>query len=145
MILVLLLNYFFIILAAMINKFTKALLIDDDNINNYLSKEVISGTNLVDEVIVFTNGHQGLQYFKDSSLSTQDKILILLDLNMPVMDGLEFLNQFGLIKHPYKFLIVILTSLDNQSDKERIKKYNIEHFIAKPITEEKLLRILSPI
>lgn len=137
------LNYFFIILAEMIPRFTKALLIDDDQINNYLSEEIIAATKIAEEVVVLTDGQQGLQYVKAPGLSAADKILILLDLNMPIMDGFEFLDEFQLLEHPYEFLIVILTSSDNQRDKDSIEKYNIKHFISKPITEEKLLMVFS--
>lgn len=127
-------------------KFDKVLLVDDDSINNFLSEEIISGANITEEVVLLTDGQQALSYL--NSLKTNEsepiqKLLILLDLNMPVMDGFEFLEEFKPEELKADFQIVILTSSDNQRDIEKIKAYDIKNFISKPITEEKLLEILK--
>lgn len=127
-------------------KFDKVLLVDDDNINNFLSEEIIAGANITDEVVLLTDGQQALNYLKNLKLKEnqdQPKLLILLDLNMPVMDGFEFLEEFNPTELKADFEVIILTSSDNQRDIEKIKSYNIRNFISKPITEEKLLEVLS--
>ncbi len=129
----------------MSGKFDKVLLVDDDSINNFLSEEIISGANITEEVVLLTDGQQALNYLnslKDEKEPRQ-KLLILLDLNMPVMDGFEFLEEFNPDEIEADFQIVILTSSDNQRDIEKIKAYDIKNFISKPITEEKLLEILG--
>ena len=127
-------------------KFDKVLLVDDDSINNFLSEEIISGADITEEVVLLTDGQQALSYLNSLKISESEppqKLLILLDLNMPVMDGFEFLEEFKPEELKADFQIVILTSSDNQRDIEKIKAYDIKNFISKPITEEKLLEILK--
>ncbi len=123
--------------------FTKALLIDDDSINNFLSREIIESENIALEIIELTNGQVALQYFNTFEPASNEKLLILLDLNMPIMDGFSFLKQFYRLSPSYDFQMVILTSSDNQRDKNRLEPYPIKHFIAKPITAEKLLTVVN--
>lgn len=126
-------------------KFDKVLLIDDDKINNYLVQEVISSINIAAEIIVLTDGEKALNYLSDYTATNNEReeVLILLDLNMPVMDGFEFLEEFEAMKIPADFMIVVLTSSDNQRDKDNIKRHHISQYISKPITEEKLLQLLA--
>jgi CheY-like chemotaxis protein len=127
-------------------KFDKVLLVDDDNINNFLSEEIIAGANITNEVILLTDGQQAINYLNSLGFEEghhSQKLLILLDLNMPVMDGFEFLEEFDPEKLKAEFVIIILTSSDNQRDIDKIKTYNIQNFISKPITEEKLLEVLK--
>ncbi len=130
----------------MSEKFDKVLLVDDDSINNFLSEEIISGANITKEVVLLTDGQQALNYLnqlEQNAGETRQKLLILLDLNMPVMDGFEFLEELSPGEIKADFQIIILTSSDNQRDIEKIKAYDIKSFISKPITEEKLLEILG--
>ena len=118
-------------------KFSKVLLVDDDKINNFLTGEIISSLNIAEEVIILTDGQQTLDYLIDldkSEFSEAENALILLDLNMPVMDGFEFLEEFGKKHLKGKYEIVVLTSSDNQRDKEKIEKLKVEKLISKPIT-----------
>lgn len=123
--------------------FTKAFLIDDDSINNFLSKEIIESENIASEIIELTNGQEAIHYFQTFEPSSDEKLLILLDLNMPVMDGFSFLKRFYRLSPSYDFQMVILTSSDNQRDKNKLEPFHIKHFIDKPITTEKLLAIIE--
>lgn len=123
--------------------FTKAFLIDDDSINNFLSKEIIESENIASEIIELTNGQEAMHYFQTFEPSSDEKLLILLDLNMPVMDGFSFLKRFYRLSPSYDFQMVILTSSDNQRDKNKLEPFYIKHFIDKPITTEKLLAIIE--
>lgn len=125
-------------------KFDKVLLVDDDNINNFLSEEIIAGANITNEVVLLTDGQQAINYLNALEEGQESqKLLILLDLNMPVMDGFEFLEEFNPQNLKAELEIIILTSSDNQRDIDKIKTYNVRNFISKPITEEKLLEVLK--
>lgn len=123
--------------------FTKVFLIDDDAINNFLSKEIIESENIALEIIELKNGQEAISYFKTFESSSNEKLLILLDLNMPIMDGFSFLKEYYKLAPNFDFQMVILTSSDNERDKNKLEPYKIEHFIAKPITIEKLLAVLK--
>jgi len=127
-------------------KFNKVLLVDDDSINNYLSQEIISEAKIAEEVVLLTDGQQALDYLEELNANAPDpsiNLLILLDLNMPVMDGFEFMEALNSLEIRLDYVIVILTSSDNQRDLEKIKAYKIHDFISKPITEEKLLSVFK--
>ena len=72
---------------------------------------------------------------------------MFLDINMPEMDGFEFLKKFQQIDNPRKAFvkIYILTSSDSSIDKEESKKYPIAGYIVKPLTVEKLENIVQGI
>ena len=90
---------------------------------------------------------------RKNSLETLEKIilaegtlpqLILLDLNMPIMDGWEFLDEFIKIPCKQKITIYIITSSIDRADVEKAKTYsNVSNYILKPVTIEGLKEILE--
>jgi CheY-like chemotaxis protein len=131
------------------NKINCTLLIDDDNIANYLSKSLIKKLNICTYIEVVTNGNQALSYIVDNCMGEGKNIcpqLILLDINMPGMDGFEFLNAYQELsfENKEKVIIVMLTTSTSQRDIDKLEKYtNVVNFISKPLTEEKLKQIIN--
>jgi len=129
------------------NRIKRACIIDDDSIFVYGIKRIMNEIDLCDEVIVYTNGNSALNEL--GSLVQQGKKLpdvILLDLNMPVMDGWVFLDDFVKIpNHDQDHLsLYILSSSINPSDIEKAKTYPIvNNFISKPVTIPDLRHILK--
>ena len=80
-----------------------ACIIDDDKIYVNLVKKIIEIKKLSENLLVYKNGKEALDYFKDTmeGATDEEKLpdIIFLDLNMPVMDGWEFLNEFIKIKN----------------------------------------------
>ena len=122
----------------------KLLCIDDDKLTLMFTKKFLSKGVFAKEVITLTNGKEALEYYNnliDSDLNNNSTApqLILLDLNMPVMDGWEFLDIFNTRIYPIyiQTKIVILTSSTNSLDKEKAKQYPfIIGYILKPISTE---------
>lgn len=107
------------------------LLIDDDDIFNYLSKKILFKSDLANNIIDFTNAKSALEFIK----TTDSKIdIILLDINMPIMDGYGFLDNF--IKLDNKNISVyMLTSSIDDADMIRSLKYNcVKGFFSKPLS-----------
>ena len=129
------------------NRIKRACIIDDDSIFVYGIKRIMNEIDFCDEIIVYTNGESALNEL--GSLVQQGKKLpdlILLDLNMPVMDGWVFLDDFVKIpNHNQDHLsLYILSSSINPSDIEKAKKYPIVNkFISKPVTISDLKQILK--
>ncbi|HXH19888.1 MAG TPA: response regulator [Chitinophagales bacterium] len=126
------------------NKLDCVLLVDDDEICNFLNENVI---RLMDGNLKVQNALNS-QTAMDFVLArkSDSPLLILLDLNMPVMDGFEFLDEF--IHLPEKkrnnIVIVILTSSDYEKDRERARKYNVvSGYVIKPLTHEKMVSIVE--
>lgn len=127
-------------------KFNCILLVDDDFTSNFLSKMVIEGTHVADHIHIAQNGQEALQFVNDhcfNSKTAEDNDcpdLILLDINMPVMDGFGFLEEFTKLQRVRNrnISVVMLTSSDNQKDMQRAEQYKVTGYLDKPLTEEKI-------
>jgi CheY-like chemotaxis protein len=122
------------------------LCVDDDPITLMLCKMVIAKSSFASEIITAQNGEEALNYFDDlklNNLGTEIKkypSLVFLDLNMPVMDGWEFLDHFSKEEYTSAFKntkIIVLSSTIDPNDIEKSKTYSmVLDFLSKPITKE---------
>ena len=129
----------------------RILCVDDDPITLMLCKKVIQKSNFSKEIDTAVNGEDALNYF-DGLLTTKATSnnfpqLIFLDLNMPVMNGWEFLDVFS--KNQYlKFSetkVIVLSSTIDPDDIQKSKQYPmVIEFLSKPITTE-ILELLKTI
>lgn len=116
-------------------KIDQLLLIDDSDATNNFHNRIFNKMNLVETISVCTNGKEGLEFLRSTEKYPN---LIFLDLNMPVLDGFEFLQQVHTVLDkdsenlPY---IVILTSSEELVDKTRCSSYYDKVlFYSKPLT-----------
>lgn len=123
------------------------MLIDDDAITNMINDKIIK-MNFDFDVHDYTNAQAALDQLGQWSQSSHEKLprLIFLDINMPIMDGWEFLREFkklpGIVHEVSK--IHILTSSIDHEDIEKAKSSQlVNDFISKPLTSEKLKSLIS--
>ncbi len=128
----------------MSSKIGLACIIDDDSMYVNLIKKIIEAKSLCQNLMVFKNGEEALNYF-EVILSNLDKKsipeIIFLDINMPVMDGWEFLEGFTKIKNKLgkTITLYIVSSSINPVDIERAKSINsVKDYLIKPVTIEDL-------
>ena len=124
------------------------LLIDDDNIFNFLNKKIIEYENFALKVSSHVNPGKALEELRRLSISGNGEFpeMIFLDINMPVMDGWEFLEEFE--KFPENVLekckVFILSSSIDPSDIEKSKTYKtVKDFFSKPLSPEILHTLVS--
>lgn len=123
----------------------RVFLIDDDDVFVFLTKKIIerSGTDV--SLSVFSNGQEGIEYIKE--IADKEDLLpdvILLDLNMPVMDGWDFLQAYQEIKFAKHIALYIVTSSISPYEVERAKHIKeVQEFIVKPIAKEKFIDIIA--
>jgi CheY-like chemotaxis protein len=127
---------------------SRFVVIDDDPLNNALCKMIIKLALGKMDVRTFTLPEKGFQFIKTEYAMNMNgsTSIILLDLNMPIMSGWEFLERFEeldeIIKKQVK--IYILSSSVDPRDKERAgKNKDVEDYIVKPLTKEIVLEITS--
>ena len=117
--------------------FNLILLVEDDAIDHYINQVIIERVGLAQNIIQCENGIQALDIVRKIYPD-----LILLDINMPVMDGLEFLQALRdekLEETP----VVILSCSNNTRDIEQVAQYNVKYYLVKPLTEEKLAKMIE--
>lgn len=122
--------------------FDKILCVDDDPITLMLCKMVITKASFSNEIVTAKNGQEALNFFDTlkTTITTKPQ-LIFLDLNMPVMDGWEFLEGFNSLEFSdfHNTKVIILSSTIDPADLEKSKKYPmVIDFLSKPISKEML-------
>lgn len=125
-------------------KYKNILLIDDSDIDNYISKSVISKLNICDNITIINSGVKALEYLQQQETIFPD--IIFLDIRMPVIDGFEFLHQFEQIFHPESLncKIYMLSSSSSPNDMARSKDFAIiQDYINKPLHSTKLQKLFD--
>jgi len=124
-----------------------ACIVDDDPIFVYGAKRMMELADFCNGFLIFKNGHDALYKLKALINSGEDlPDLILLDLNMPIMDGWQFLDNFTKIKIDKKIIIYIVSSSIDPVDLEKSKQYSVvSNFVVKPISLDKVRDIMNDI
>jgi len=122
------------------------LLVDDDEIFNFLSTKILERMGVANDIHVALNGEEALTLLNNyyqGSVSVPD--VILLDLNMPIMDGFGFLQAFKRLSLPRmdRIKIVIVSSSQDPQDVQKARELGVAYYLSKPLTEEKLLSVLE--
>ncbi|MEG3657593.1 response regulator [Arenibacter palladensis] len=122
-------------------------IIDDDPIFVFGSKILLRNNSFASDYLVCQNGKEALDVITPL-IEAEERLpeVIFLDLNMPIMDGWEFLDEFGKISRERGIRIYILSSSVDSRDIERAKKYDmVNGFIAKPLTDVKIKELAQEI
>jgi CheY-like chemotaxis protein len=129
--------------------FRTALVVDDDPVSRFLLKMLLRKAIRTTKIVESADGQHALNYLVAHCLDAQAAHeecpdLILLNLDMPVMDGFEFLSHLDRKQQtsPLHVRVVIITSSANQSNIEQAYQYNIRGYLLKPVTEASLSGVL---
>jgi len=119
--------------------------IDDDKIFTYLLKRIIEKAKIAREIIFFENGRDAIDYLsshKEDALKLPQ--LILLDINMPILDGWQFLNEYGKLKPdvPRPISICMMSSSSEAEDYDRAMDSGyVMDYLQKPVQIPSLKRV----
>ena len=128
-------------------KIDLAYIIDDDEIIFYLTKEIIKSVQFSKSTETFQDGLHAINNLKEA-IKKKEPLpdVILFDLNMPVMDGWEFVEEFLRLDLKKEIPLFVFTSSIDPADKEKANSFpTIKGFIQKPLTIHKLDKILRDI
>lgn len=123
----------------------EVMLVDDDNINNYINTQIITDLNIASSINVFNNGEEALAYINTKTQGGKPlpPMLLILDYQMPVMDGMEFMIEYNRLAIPGKehVAILLLGAGSSQADLDEFIKQGVKDYTEKPLEEETVLKI----
>ncbi|MFN3839789.1 MAG: response regulator [Cyclobacteriaceae bacterium] len=129
-------------------KYRTVMLIDDNEIDNLINQKMIEAASITENIYTHTGAKSAIEFLKNMEhLDVADKVLpdiIFLDIDMPLMDGFQFLEEFEKLSTTAKkkCKIVMLTSSINPQDFNRSKKYeNVKVYLNKPLTHDNIIKL----
>lgn len=119
------------------------LLVDDNESDNYFHKRIIRDMDIVNHVESVSNGKEAIDYLLDPNTESPD--IIVLDVNMPVLDGVGFLREFKKLKIAKKIGIILMISEFFEPEKMLKAEEKVENLIFhdKPLKEEYIRNIIN--
>jgi CheY-like chemotaxis protein len=126
-------------------KLKHLLLVDDDPTTNFFNRHLIGRMGLFDEIHEAANGQIALEKIRELHERGESPDMILLDINMPIMNGFEFLDKYSEFDEKMKTSVVVcmLTTSLAKEDLEKSKEYSVlSDYIDKPLYEEKMKALI---
>ena len=130
-------------------KYPAVMLIDDNEIDNLINQKMIEAASIAENIYIHTGARSAIEFLKNVEKlekAGQELLpsIIFLDIDMPLMDGFQFLDEFEKLSETTKTTskVVMLTSSINPQDLNRSKKHKyVAEYINKPLSQESLSRL----
>ena len=122
-------------------------IVDDDDIYQFTMVKTLKSLKLTDSIMVFSDGEEALDFMLDNLHNDKElPDVIFLDIDMPIMDGFQFMDEYIKIKPKLgkKITIYMVSSSVDPVDIERAKKISdITDYMVKPVTHDQLKHIVG--
>lgn len=122
------------------------IIVDDSKLDCFIAEKIIRNTGRAGEVRSFTVAKEGLDYIKNTPVSAGSRTVILVDIQMPIMNGFDFVEAFETLPPQQRnnYTIYMLSSSINENDLNRVHNYpSIKQFLNKPLTSNMLSTLLE--
>ena len=130
----------------MIQKLRNVVLVDDNETTSFLNNRLLNRLEVAEHISTFTKAEQAYQQLWGKQGSTDPAPdLVFVDLKMPGMDGFEFLRLYSSLPAEVrqKTVMAVLTTSMHAADTARVANYEGVEYLAKPLTEEKMHKLLE--
>jgi CheY-like chemotaxis protein len=118
------------------------LLVEDDQVDVLTTRRALKEVHVSNPLVVCENGEEGLAWLRNAA---EPPCLVLLDLNMPVMNGIEFLENVKRDARLRRIPTVVLTTSDEQADKVRTFDLGIAGYMAKSVDYRRFVEVMRSI
>jgi CheY-like chemotaxis protein len=131
-------------------KYYAVMLVDDNEIDNLINQKMIEASNICDHIFIHSGAKSAIEFLKNIEKLLKGPIdlylpeIIFLDIDMPLMDGFQFLDEFERLSDSIKnhCKVVMLTSSLNPQDMNKAKKNQyVLKYMNKPLTQENLKKL----
>ena len=119
------------------------LLVEDDQVDVMTVKRALKEIHVTNPVVNLENGEEALKYLRDPH--SAKPCIILLDLNMPVMNGIEFLQVAKQDAQLKRIPVVVLTTSEEQQDKVNSFDWGVAGYMAKPVDYRQFVEVMRSI
>ncbi|MDE2366678.1 MAG: response regulator [Betaproteobacteria bacterium] len=119
------------------------LLVEDDRVDTMTVKRALKEIHVTNPLVHLENGEEAVHYLQDPE--HEKPCIILLDLNMPIMNGIEFLQ---VVKHDdqlRRIPVVVLTTSEEQQDKVNSFNLGVAGYMAKPVDYRQFVEVMRSI
>lgn len=125
-------------------KLKSVLIIDDDEIHNFILSRLIQQLDIAEFTLTLKNGQEGIGYIEGLSCASDCPGIIFLDINMPVRTGIEFLEsvQSSIVLLPV-INIIVISNYVHPHEEDSLRSFGVKHILLKPITRDKLIDSLK--
>ncbi|MFY0675234.1 MAG: response regulator [Bacteroidia bacterium] len=120
----------------------RILLVEDDEVDVMNVKRAFKKNNILNPLVVKNNGIEALEYLKSLPAEELPKI-VLLDLNMPLMGGIEFLRELRDNEKTHRISVFVMTTSNQDNDKIEAFNLNVAGYILKPLSMERFVQAVS--
>ena len=126
-------------------KLNKILLLDDDEVSNYINKDILERLNIANEIQVIEDGEKAFEYLAKCGESLACPELIIFAHQIPNMNGIEVmeaLNEVNFLKNN-EVVFMFLDINSTQNEIETLKELGVQEFTTKPLSEEKVMGVFN--
>lgn len=121
----------------------KVMVVDDDAIHTEIVEAQLKETGLTDHILIFHQSEEALRFLRDSSAEQLPDVLFI-DVNMPDMNGWDFLHNYADLPHRQNISVYMVSSSTARREKERASaEPHVEAYLHKPLTSQQLVGILA--
>jgi CheY-like chemotaxis protein len=119
------------------------LLVEDDQVDTMTVIRALKEIHVTNRLVHVENGEEAVSYLRDPE--SEKQCIILLDLNMPIMNGIEFLQVVKRDDHLKRIPVVVLTTSEEQQDKVNSFNMGVAGYMAKPVDYRQFVEVMRSI